>query len=732
MNRRIATLALALCAMALALAPRPASADPSNAKSPAPAAGTWGAELESVAQWLAQHTASPGCTDHCFVLGRLRLTGAPGDQMKFALDGAVVGGSRVAVPLFGPPPHARLDKVTENGKPAAVGFEGDHWYVLTSSPRFVIEGTLALDDDLALTIPGPLDALDADLSRGRVVEGAHLSGLEGATIHFDRDTGVRPAAEPPVFQLSRAVRVAREVTFEYRLVMRSGQDLGVVRLPLAFGEKVLDVQGSSGWSVQGTELVLPTAGRAAQMTITGTLAKAGRFEPDARSAYEWWLIESDAEHRLGVSGDARQIDAAESPIARTQASARLLLVARGQHVDVDVQTLVATDALAAVVRQHDRTIVLTARGDLVTDDVLAYENDGIDWLAWPPTGRAVFLATDGVAERVMRQSDGAGEVLVPLRVGSHQIHLQAMSAAPIAALGGVLTVPTPTHALTASRATATVGLPANVHPLAVLGGDHAWLAFCAADAAALAASIGIAIALLRGRPRRALGAVALGGLWLLSPPAWGLLVGSGVALLFAWAAARLLSRPLRIMAWSGIGVAALAIAVAGECGSAKAPPIGRIADGEIAGTTAPAAPAASAVPVDLPKAKMQYAQRAMGKELQDLASGEINARGALGGIAQGVAPVALTMPEYARSVFATRELVTQDRPFVVRVVYVTTGALLPLLLAWLAGVVLLARLHRVELAALVRRTREALARRPEPDPAPTHHAAPEAPPPVVA
>lgn len=458
----LAALALAVVVL---LAPRVA-----RAEGPAPAAGTWGAGLESVAQWLAQRNASAACTEHCFVLTRLRLSGAADGEMKFALEGAVLADRPVAVPLFGPPTHARVDHVTENGKPAAVGFEADHWFVLTASRRFVVEGTLALEGDLALTVPGPLDALDAELSKGRVVEGTHLSGLLAATVHFGRDAASSPAEEPPVFQLSRAVRIARETTFEYRLVMRSGKDLGVVRLPLSLGEKVLDVQGSTGWSMQGTELVIPTAGRSAQVTVTGAIASVARIEPDARSAYEWVLVESDAEHRLTVKGDARQVDASESPIVRTQPSARLFLVGRGQHVEVSAQPLVATEALAAVVREHQRTLVLTARGDLVADDILSYENEGIDWLAWPPTGRAVFLATDGKAERVMRAADGAGEVLVPLRVGSHEVHLQSMSNASIGDFAGFMTVPTPTHALATSRATLNLGLPAAVHPIAVLGG----------------------------------------------------------------------------------------------------------------------------------------------------------------------------------------------------------------------------------------------------------------------
>jgi hypothetical protein len=434
----------ALFVFALLVAPRAARAD-APAASAAPPEGSWGAQLQSVAAWIAQRNGTSACTTHCFVLTRMHLAGAADGAMKFSLEGAVLASQSVAVPLFGPPGHARIGGVTENGKPAAVGFEDDHWFVVTPPGRFVVDGTLTLDGDMALAIPGPLDALDAELSRGRLVEGARLSGLQGATVHFDRDATATPAAEPPVFQLARAVRIARELTFEYRLVLRSGQDLGVVRLPLKYGEKVLDVQGSSGWNVDAGDLVLPTAGHSASIVVTGTLAKVGHFEPDARSSYEWWLVESDAEHRLQVDGDGRQVEAGESPIARTQPSGRLFLVGRGQHIDVKADALVATEVLAAVVRSHERTLVLTPRGDLVADDVLAYENDGIDWLAWPPNGTAVYLATDGKAERVMRASDGARDVLVPLRVGSHSVHLQSMATASLGSLGGWLSIPTPTH-----------------------------------------------------------------------------------------------------------------------------------------------------------------------------------------------------------------------------------------------------------------------------------------------
>jgi hypothetical protein len=698
-----------------------------DARADPPPPGSWGAELESVAQWLAQNRASHACSDHCFVLTHMKLTGAADATMAFSLEGAVLAGAPAAVPLFGPPTHARVDGVRTNGKPAAVGFEGDHWYVVAPPGRFVIEGGLTLDGDLALSIPGPLDALDAELSRGRIVEGAHLSGLQGTAVHVDRATVGQPPAEPPVFQLSRAVRIAREITFEYRLVMRSGQDLGVVHLPLAYGEKVIDVQGSTGWNVQGGDLVLPTAGRSSSMTITGTLTSTGTsigaFRPDPRSSYEWWLVESDAEHRMTIAGDAPQIDASESPIPRSLPSARLLLVGRGQHVDVSAQSLVASDVLAAVIRSEDRTVVLTTNGDLVADDTLLYENNGIDWLSVPPSGRVVFQSTDGRAERVMRQSAGAGDVLLPLRVGSHAARLQSVASASLGTLGGVLSVPVPPLALTASHVDVRLGLPSSVHPLAVLGGERRWFVLGAEDLFAIAVSAGVAIAAMRGRVRRGLGAVAVAGLWFVSPVTWWALTATAVVGSLAWLSARMLPRGPRIAAWAlmaaGAGVFALGLtsfqrkAAEMSYGGGAIPVAAPAAVARLEAPTeaAPGTPPSAPVPAadgDLKKENFRAAD-ALGSE---------NARLAVNGIVQGVAPVALSLPGFERSVVVTRELVTRERPFIPEVLYVTTAGLVPLVIAWLACLALLARLHRGELSRFGSWLRARLARNPEAAPTP--------------
>jgi hypothetical protein len=220
----------------------------------APPADSWAGQIDTLSRWLEQQRRAKGCTERCFALDRLKLSGRVGDgPLHFELTGSVLAAGPTAVPLFGPPAELRVEGATEDGKDAIIGFEGDHYYLFTASRRFVLKGTLWLGGDLALTIPGPLNALEADVTAGAVVEGPRLTGLTGATVHLTRE-GAAQASGPTVFQLSRAVRVGREIGFEYRLVMRSGSDLGVVRLPLPFGEKVLDVAGASGWRVEQGEL----------------------------------------------------------------------------------------------------------------------------------------------------------------------------------------------------------------------------------------------------------------------------------------------------------------------------------------------------------------------------------------------------------------------------------------------------------------------------------------------
>jgi hypothetical protein len=680
---------------------------------PAPPPDSWAGQLEALGAWVAKRKGN-ACTERCFALTRLKLGGSVNSgHLKFELEGNLLVEGPYPVPLFGAPAHVRIEQATESGKPAAIGFEGAHYYYAATARRFVLKGTLVLDDDRALSIPGPLNTLEADLADGRCVEGARLSGITGTTIHFDRAVTTQPSAEPTVFQLSRAVRVGREIDFEYKLVMRSGSDLGVVRLPLAFGERVIDVTGAGGFRVEGTTLLLPTAGHSADIRIAGTLPQVAVFAPDERSPYEWWLFESDAEHRVTVKGDARQLDSAESPIPRKMPTSRLYLAQRGQKLEVAIQTLSSVDVLAAVVRTHERTVVLTRKGDLVSDETLGYENNGIDYLFMNPDGRPIYLATDGKAERIMHKEKGAEEVMVPLRTGSHRVHLQALAQTAIGGLFGRIQVPLATYPLTASRVGVRLGLPALVYPLAFFGGDHTEWFLDRSDFVAMAVAAAVAWLALRGRARRALGAIALAGLWFIAEPLFVVAIGVIVLGAFFWMLGRLLSGKklllavaLLVMGGGFLLLVALVVAMTPKFGASRhdesvAP--SAPAPAEVSTEMREQAASAGAAKDDAPsgtRAKVQgYARH-----------GNFMAQDAAGGVLEGVTPVALTLPQYERSVYATRELVTRERPFQPVLFYATAWAAWPLGAGWLLAVAALLRVYRPALLAATARLRERLTR----------------------
>jgi len=643
----------------------------------------WAGELETLSKWITQRDNAGKCVARCFVLERLRLSGSVGEgPLEFELTGRVLADGAVDIPLFGPPKDMRLEDVTENDKEAAIGFEQDRYFLHTSARKFVLRGKMVLGTDLALTVPGPLNTLESNFAAGTVVEGPRLSGLSNATIHLSRQEKSVEAG-PTVFQLSRAVRVGRETTFEYRLVMRSGKDLGVVRLPLTMGEKVLDVTGAAGFRIEEGELVLPTSGRTAEMTVTGTLAKFDVMSVDTRSPYEWWLVESDPEHRVIVSGDARQVDSAESPIPRTQPTSRLFLLQKGQKMSANVTTLAAVEALAAVVQSHHRTVVLTARGDVVSDDQLYYENNGVDYLAYNPGGRPIYLATAGKAERIMSQGTANEEILVPLKTGSQNMRAQSLAQAAWKPLVGSVEIPMPSYALTASRVDLTVGLPTGYFPLALLGGDRPKWAVEGSDI--MAAGIGFVIGAVAVRPGtesgpkrlraiRVLAGILLAALWFLWQPGFVLtLLGLGLLALI-WLVGRFLKGPARVattfVLLGGLGLLALMFLAASVT---RAPMKSASVDYEPSRASAPVAVEAPKTDVDTRTGNWMG-----GKE---------------GGVLQGVTPVPLPLPTYRHSMYSSRELVTKDRPFRPVMFYMTDMVALPIGLLWLLGLGVVVRAH---------------------------------------
>jgi hypothetical protein len=463
------------------------------------------------------------CKEDCFLLSSLSLHGSVSGSMTFELKGGIRAKEQIKVPLFGPPGQVRLDDVTIDGAPAAIGFDGDRYHVFTSARAFTVRGRVTLGTDQMLAVTGPIVAVDAHLASGRLVEGERLSGVVSAVLHFDPMTEGAEAKPktPPVFRLARALRFGRETSFTYKLTASQGNDLGTIRLPLRYGEKVSDVQGATGWSVEGEELLLPTSGHEAEITIAGTLpnssvGSAKAFSPDARSAYEWWLVEADPEHRVDAGGEPKLVETSQSPIPPAFPGARVYLVQKGQALEVDARSLVRGDVLAAVARTHRRHVAITGPGELISDETIGYDNNGLDHLMVTPAGKAMYLSTDQDAQRILHTTAGAKEVLVPMRAGTHQLRLQSLAEAKLWPVVGALSIPPSTYPLATSAAETTIGLPEYVHPLVVLGGDRARWAFARGDLVAIALGIALACFGFRTAKTRALASVCTAGLWFVS------------------------------------------------------------------------------------------------------------------------------------------------------------------------------------------------------------------------
>jgi hypothetical protein len=245
----------------------------------------------------------------------------------------------------------------------------------------------------------------------------------------------------------------------------------------------------------------------------------------------------------------------------------------------------------------------------------------------------------------------------------------------------------PNYPLTASRTSVTVGLPARVVPVALLGGDRPAWALDDGDLAALL--IGLAAGWIavrvgpdvpRGRARRLrlLGGGVLGGLWFVSP-------GAFVALLVALVAAALVWLLARFVRGARLAFVTLALlGVAGFFGLVSLVFVsGRSAQSVRTVGYSDVAPASAPAPA---------------RDADHKVTGNWLAQNAAGGVLEGVTPVALTLPSYTHSLDASRELVTRERPFHPTLYYVTSAALWPLALLWLVAAALLLLAHRGPIA----------------------------------
>jgi len=652
------------------------------------------------------------CSDHCWLLTQMTIH-ADGKKKTahFELTGEVLAKGPQNIPLFDDPSAVRIRDAKVNGGRATVGFENDQWYLHTAERHFTLTGTLVFEDEARLSIVGPVNAVDVDMKRGAVssiFDGkTHFSAVEALVLTFGEEGEVEVAPETNVVScdFSRAFRVGAETTFEYRLNFSAVHELGVQKFPLRSGEEIATVDGVPHWEVAGGELILHPTGTSSQVTVRGKVRDLQAITPDARAAGgEWLLVESDLEHEVNVIGDATVSDIKQSPIGRTAQNSRLFRLLPGHSVRLGGTRRGSHDVLAAVIDRHERQAVLTAAGDLVMSDVFTYDNSALFELALEPHARPIFLALDNVPERVLYDESRPEEVNVHLDVGRHTVKLQSIREQRIRWLGGRLDIPMPSHVLSESSATMTLGLPASVHPVLAVGGDgRQWFVGNWRDA--LAAGMSIALALLafsRLRSRVACAASAF-GLWCVSP---GVFAAASVLALGSvgvrWAVGQSTSGRMRkfTVVAGALATATMAWSTGRWAAQERADEAFAVEASRIAAADLPAGPHA-----DLTKA---INTSPVVPQVVQQTTVSLNA----------VKPVELPMPGAARSIRMTRELMTRDNPFAPKLYFVTDSFLWLAFGGWLAAVFGLAWANRASLVRFRDGVRSLLTTAPPPASAP--------------
>lgn len=646
-----------------------------------------GEQLDSLLQWSLKHQPKPTCTESCYALSTLTLSGSlEKNQIDFTLTGELWTEGPFAIPLFGPAKSLRLEQVTLNGRPASITFSGSTYYALTNEKSFTIQGRFSFSGSSLLEIPGPLNRLVSSIEGASLDGGNDQAGLLNASLSLYAQSGSTPEAppevshEPPVYQISRDFKIEEDISFEYRVSVQSAQEITEVTLPLLMNEKVVSVTGAKIRENKDGLLSLTTSGNTANILISGKLPSLTSLSVDPRVSYEWWTIERDARHRVITSGSAQQIEASESPMRAQQTLpiARFFLAKPGESLEIKIQALESLEALAAIISTHNRHLIWTREGDLVIEDRFFYENGGLENLPYGIGGTPIYAESDGAARLLLKDTQDPTRLLLPLSTGAHQMRVQALDQAAPATFFGSLSLPAPSHPFEVSKGSVTLGLPEEIYPLYLT--ETGWVGpGSGKDLAALLASVLLGALLFRRRPQRLMASVSLLGLWFVLRPFFvplvSLLVVGGL-LRWCWrtfSGRRLFVSLLVLLLGVGLSFSSV-LSLQSELEAKEVvveqennqPFYNYLVTNNISSNYIN--------PED---------QRATdNNELRQSSVGSV-----LETTRKGIRPVALPLPGFAKEVSASRELVTRERPLSPVLYYTTQAALWPLLILWALAVV---------------------------------------------
>ncbi|MCP4156741.1 MAG: hypothetical protein GY757_54005, partial [bacterium] len=177
-----------------------------------------------------------------------------------------------------------------------------------------------------------------------------------------------------------------------------------------------------------------------------------------------------------------------------------------------------------------RKVIWTANDELITEDRVSYENNGLDYIPFDCKGKPVYFEVDEKAKTLLSENhsqkgsaDQKDRLLVPLEKGEHSFRVQGVSQLSPSLLGGFLRVPVAEHELTAGRSSVRVGVPAGIYPIWLFGGERVDDLVSVRDVFFIGLTLLCVLIFLKGTGKRLVGFICLVGTYIMFPMLYSLL-----------------------------------------------------------------------------------------------------------------------------------------------------------------------------------------------------------------
>lgn len=401
-----------------------------------------------------------------YSLETVKLTGdMDTNLLKIAGNGNIISGTDVKVYLFGPSQDFVITGAVVNGISASVSFDSSGYFLVIKDLgqfSFTADMQLRKVGQLQLFVPGPINELAFSLEHGYSVSGDEY-GVSQRQVTIQR-------SEKAAMLVDSSFRYsfAETDTFYYSIGFKSfGSALGQYTVGLPNGEKVQSVSGALRWQQVGSSLVLELGGSQATVTATGIFSSTALSMPVKEGTIHV-LIESDAEKKLSVSTDAKEIDISESPVSPIYSNSRSFIAEPYSTFQISIKDLQILPSLAASVSSATNSIAITDKGSVLGELQYSYANTGVDYIEIDAPGTPLYASTQSGPVKLTKDSKF---MLAFPKTSYGSLDFLYFTTIEMPLLAGIIDVPLASTTLPITQQSTSIYLTDDYYALEIIGAD---------------------------------------------------------------------------------------------------------------------------------------------------------------------------------------------------------------------------------------------------------------------